>query len=71
MRVLLKSFIVNPDKFLAETIFSDGMKAKPGSPFRNRGTGQNSVSDVTRWESEKKKLFYPMESGSLIHALIK
>lgn len=51
-----KSFIENPDKFLTGSIFSGGMKAKPGSPFKNRGTRQTSVSDVAKWENDKTTL---------------
>jgi hypothetical protein len=51
-----KSFIENSDKFLAETIFNGGMKSKPGSPFKNRGTRQTPVSDVTKWENDKTTL---------------
>jgi len=51
-----KSFIENPDKLLTETFFRGGMKAKPGSPFKNRGTRQTSISDVMKWESDDTTL---------------
>jgi hypothetical protein len=51
-----KAFIENPDKFLAETIRRGGMKAKPGSPYKNRGTRQTAVSDITKWEADDTTL---------------
>jgi hypothetical protein len=51
-----KEFQSNPDKFLNETKFRGGMKAKPGSPFKNRGTRQTVVSDVDKWENDEKSL---------------
>lgn len=51
-----KSFIKNAETFLTETVFRGGMKAKPGSPFKNRGTRQSTVSDVAKWENDETTL---------------
>ena len=51
-----KEFQNNPDKFLNETIFRGGIKAKPGSADKNRSTRQTVVSNVNKWEKDETTL---------------
>jgi hypothetical protein len=51
-----KEFQNNPDKFLNETIFRGGMKAKPGSANKNRSPRQTVVSNVDKWEKDETTL---------------
>jgi len=46
----------NPDEYLKNTILMGGMKAKYGSPFKNRGTRQNVVSNPEEWEVDRTTL---------------
>lgn len=50
------SFQKDKDKVLIETILRSGMKAKPGSPHKNRGTRQTQVSNIQKWEMDDTTL---------------
>lgn len=51
-----KKFQNNPDEYLKDTTFKGGMKAKPGSPFKNRGTRQSVVGNQEEWELDSSTL---------------
>jgi len=49
-------FQKDKNKVLNETVLRTGMKAKPGSPHKNRGTRQSRVSDIQKWETDDSTL---------------
>ena len=49
-------FLKNPKHSLKETVLGGGMKAKPGSPVKNRGTRQSPIANEKKWMDDPTTL---------------